>query len=114
MNAADRSAFPQAGKIVRVGDAAWTSADDHLLRQLSEVLKRRARAMQPCEVEALVEPPPRVPCGDDHVYLLFGPRVIYVDENDELQVDIRGLVFEQNARLSRKGNLVMNLGDDLP
>ena len=98
MDAADRKAFPRASRVVRIGDAAWTSGDDDHLRQLSEVLQRRAREWQPCGVGALVEPPPRVRCGDSHVYLLYGPRVIWVDAANEIQVDIHGLVFEKRSR----------------
>ena len=114
MNTADCAAFPKASRIVRVGDAAWTSEDSDLLEKLTDVLRRRAKDLQPCGLEALIEPPPRVLRGDSHVYLLYGPRVIFLDDNDELQVDIRGLCFEPVARFSRKGNLVFNLGDDLP
>ena len=78
------------------------------------VLHRRAKDRQPCSLEALTEPPPRVSYGDALVYLLYGPRVIFLGEHDELQVDIRGLVFEKKARISRKGNLVWTLGADDP
>ena len=114
MNTADVAAFPKASRVVRVGDAGWTSEDNGLLEKLTGVLRRRAKDLQPCSLEALIEPPPRVSYSDAHVYLLYGPRVVFVGENDELQVDIRGLVFEPVIRTSRKGNLVVNLGDDLP
>ena len=114
MNTTDCAALPKASRIVRVGDAAWTSEDNDLLEKLTDVLRRRAKDWQPCSLEALIEPPPRVLRGDSHVYLLYGPRVIFPDENDKLQVDVRGLVFEKIARVSRKGNLVVNLGDDPP
>ena len=112
MNTADRKVFPNASRVVRIGDAQWNSVEDELLRQLCEVLTRRARERQPCALERLLEPPPRVRYGSEHVYLLYGPRKIWVDEENQLQADLRGLVFEKIARISRKGNIVLNIGAD--
>ena len=112
MKPADRKAFPLASRVVRIGDAEWSSEEDDLLRQLSEVLMRRSRERQPCALERLLEPPPRVRYGSEHVYLLYGPRTIWVDEENQLQLDVRGLVFEPIARISRKGNIVLNIGAD--
>ena len=114
MDTSDREAFPNASRIVRLGDAAWTLEDSDLLQQLSDVLERRSRERQPCGLNALIQPPPRVRHGSSHVYLLYGPRVIWVDAENQIQCDIRGLVFEPIARLCRKGNLVANFGEDLP
>ena len=112
MNAADRAAFPQASRIVRVGDVEWSSGDDDLLQQLCEVIEGRVRERQPVTAEALtalLEPPPRVRCNKAHVYVLYGPRMIFVNEENEISGDIRGLVFESIARVSRKGNIILNL-----
>ena len=112
MNTADRKAFPQASRVVRVSDKEWSSEEDELLRQLCEVLARRAKERQPCALERLLDPPPRVRNGREHVYLLYGPRTIFVDGENQLQADVRGLVFEPIARISRKGNVVLNIGAD--
>ena len=112
MNAADRAEFPQASRVVRVGDAAWNSADAELLEQLSAIIELRVQHQNPKTLEALsalLEPPPRVRYEKGHVYLLFGPRTIFVDEENQISADICGLVFEKNVRLSRKGNVVLNL-----
>ena len=112
MNTADRKAFPNAARVVRIGDAEWSSEEDDLLQQLSEVIAGRVRERQPVTVEelsALLEPPPRVRRERAHVYLLYGPRMIFVNEENQISGDIRGLVFENIARISRKGNLVLNL-----
>ena len=112
MNAADRAEFPQASRVVRVGDAAWNSADDDLLEQLSAIIERRVQHQNPKTLEALsalLEPPPRVRCNKAYVYLLYGPRMIFVDEENQISADIRGLVFEKNVRVSRNGNIVLNL-----
>ena len=110
MNTADRKAFPNANRVVRVSDGEWSSEEDDLLRQLCDVLMRRARERQPCALERLLEPPPRVLHGSEHVYLLYGPRTIWVDADNQIQVDMRGLMFEPIARYSRKGNIVLNIG----
>ena len=115
MNTADRKAFPQASRVVRVSDGEWSSEEDELLRQLCEVIAGRVRERHPVTVEelsALLEPPPRVRCKRAHVYLLYGPRTIFVNEEDQISGDIRGLVFENIARISRKGNIVLNIGAD--
>ena len=88
MNAADRAEFPQASRVVRVGDAAWSSEDDDLLEQLSAVIERRVRQQKPQTLQALsalLEPPPRVRCKQPHVYLLYGPRMIFVNEETNVQ-----------------------------
>lgn len=65
MNAADRAEFPKASRVVRVGDAAWSSEDDDLLEQLSAIIARRVREQKPQTLQALsalLEPPPRARC----------------------------------------------------
>ena len=108
----DRVEFPQASRVVRVGDEEWNSEDDDLLEQLSAIIERRVRQQKPQTLEArsaLLEPPPRVRCKNAHVYLLYGPPMIFVNEENQISADIRGLVFEQNVRISRKGNIVLSL-----
>ena len=112
MNAADRTEFPQASRVIRVGDAAWSSEDDDLLEQLSAAIERRVRQQKPQTLQALsalLEPPPRVRCKKAHVDLLYGPRMIFENEENRISGDIRGLVFEQIARVSLEGNIVFKL-----
>ena len=112
MNAADRAEFPQASRVVRVGDTCWSSKDDDLLEQLSAVIERRVQQQKPNTLEALsalLDPPPRVRFKKAYVYLLYGPRTIFVDEENQISVDIRGLIFEKSVRINRKGNVVLNL-----
>ena len=100
MNATDRAGFPQASRVVRVGDAGWSSEDDDLLEQLSAIIEQRVRAQKPQTLEALsalLEPPPRVRMKKTHVYVLYGPRMIFVNEDNQISADIRGLVFEKTA-----------------
>ena len=111
MNAADRAEFPQASRVVRVGDAAWNSADDDLLEQLSAIIERRVQQQKPNSLEALsalLEPPPRGRCKQKYVYLLYGPRMIFVDEENQMSADIRGLVFEKMCESAGR-DIVLNL-----
>ena len=88
MNAADRAEFPKASRVVRVGDAAWSSEDDDLLEQLSAIIERRVREQKPQTLQALsalLEPPPRARCKQTHVYLLYGPRMMFVNEENKFQ-----------------------------
>jgi hypothetical protein len=112
MNTADRKAFPQASRVVRVSNGEWSSEEDEILRQLCDVLMRRAQERQPCALDSLLEPPPRVRHGSEHVYLLYGPRVIFVDAENQFHADVRGLVFEHIAGINRKGKIVLNIGAD--
>ena len=112
MNATDRAEFPRASRVARVGDAGWSSEDDGLLEQLSAIIEQRVRQQKPQTLEALsalLEPAPRVRLKKAHVYVLYGPRMIFVDEENQISADIRGLVFEKTARVSRNGNIVLNL-----
>ena len=113
MDAADCVAYPKANRIVRVNDAAaWTSEDSNLLEKLACVVRRRCKERQPCESDTLLDPRPCVRHKNDHVYLLFGPRVICVDANNKIQIDVHGLVYEPIYE-SVEG-LVVNLADDPP
>ena len=107
---ADHAAFPRASRVVRFGSDDWSSEDDDLLQQLSDVIERRTKERRHGHVEALLEPAPRVrtSCGSSHVYLLYGARPIWVDAASQIQVDMRGLVFEPVTRLSNKRNLAAN------
>jgi hypothetical protein len=96
-------------RVIRVGDGQWSSEDDSALEKLMGVLKQRAEDCSHCTLESLLVPPPRVSHGNDHAYILFGPRKIWVDAENQYQADIRGLVFEPVVRQSRKGNIVLNL-----
>ena len=109
MDAADRAAFPNASRILRVNDGQWNSEDDNALEKLMGVLRQRAKDRSPGTLESLLLPPPRVSNTNDHVYVLFGPGQIWVDAENQVQVDVRGLVYEPKARMSRKGNVIIHL-----
>ena len=106
MDTADRAAYPKASRVVRVGDAAaWTSEDSNFLEKSASLVRRRCKDLQPCEINTLLDPRPRVRHKNEHVYLLFGPRVICVDANNKTQMDIRELVFEPICESVAKDDL---------
>ena len=106
---ADSASFPNANRVVRVAGEDWKVQDDDLLSELSDVIHRRvAGRRHPSRVEAYLQPPPRVLCGNSHVYLLYGQRPIWVDEANQIQCDFRGLVFEPLVRISSQ-TVVVNL-----
>ena len=108
---ADSASFPNANRVVRVAGEDWKVQDDDLLSELSDVIHRRvAGRRHPSRVEEFLQPPPRVlsPCGNAHVYLLYGKQPIWVDEANQIQCDVRGLVFEPLLRITSQG-LVVNI-----
>ena len=46
--------------------------------------------------------------GGDYVHLLYVPDPLFVS-NGQLQADIKGLVFKPRIRISKEGNLVVDL-----
>ena len=46
--------------------------------------------------------------GGDNVHLLYGPEPFFVS-NDQLQTDIKGLVFKPRTHIPKRGDLVVNL-----
>ena len=99
MMAADSVAFPEANRVLRLGTAEWSRDDDDILQELSNVIGNRVRFRRhPAHVADLLLPPPRIftSCGESqcHVYLLYGERPIFVDGRNQIQYDMRGLIFE--------------------
>ena len=114
MMAVDSVAFPNANRVVRVGTSEWTRDDDCCLEDLSDVIENRVRFRRhPAHVEDLLLPRPRIftSCGESqcHVYLLYGERPIFVDGQNQIQGDMRGLVFEPVVRIRQTGNSVVNV-----
>ena len=112
--AADSVAFPNANRVERLGTAEWSTDDDDILQELSDVIGNRVRFRRhPACVAHLLLPPPRIStsCGESqcHVYLLYGERPIFVDGQNQIQCDMRGSVLEPVVRISQNGKRVVNL-----
>ena len=59
--------------------------------------------------EELARDDPRHDVGDHWAYLMFGPNESVFLRDGQVQIDIRGLVFKPKVRMSRKGNIVIDL-----
>ena len=107
----DKMLFPGC-KIVRVGTHKWKPRHTDILEDLVDKIRSflDARSEMPFEQlrhEFEINDVKTRVCGDN-VHLLYGPEPLFVS-NDQLQTDIKGLVFKPRARISTKRNLVVDL-----
>ena len=106
----DKLMFPGC-RIVRVG-TKWkprhTDILDELLDEIRSFLSTRSdmpfeQLRHEFEINDV-----RTRVGRDYVHLLYGPEPLFVS-NGQLQADIKGLVFKPRIRISKEGNLVVDL-----
>ena len=50
----------------------------------------------------------RLLIGNKYAHILYGPEPLFL-RNGKLMVDIKGLVLKPRARISKKGNLVLDV-----
>ena len=50
----------------------------------------------------------RVPARNQYAHILYGPEPLFL-RNGKLMVVIKGLVLKPRARISKKGNLVLDV-----
>ena len=107
----DKMLFPGC-RIVRVGTLKWKPRHTEILEDLVDKIRSflDARSDMPFEQlrHELEINDVRTRVGRDYVHLLYGPEPLFVS-NGQLQADIKGLVFKPRARISKQGNLVVNL-----
>ena len=113
MDAADRRAFPNAIALVRVGTANWNQGHNKLLQRLADIVKHRfqeTRGVTLPEMDAALQPAPRLQDGESYVYLLFGSQPVLVDSEQQASLDVKGLIWEPLAttRVSKRANLVVD------
>ena len=96
----DRMMFPGC-RIVRVGTPKWKARHTQILEELLDEIRSSLGARSD-EFDV------RTRVGRDYVHLLYGPEPLFVS-NGQLQADIKGLVFKPRTRISKEGNLVVNL-----
>ena len=109
----DRDMFPSASKVVRVQTARWKKRHTKLLDRLLELAEtfigeRMERAFPELLLE-LNKHDFRIRTGDQFVHILYGPTPFYLNDDAELRMDIRGLVFRPRSRFV-KGKLVVDFG----
>ena len=107
----DKMLFPGC-KIVRVGTHKWKPRHTDILEDLVDKIRSFLDARSDMPFEQLQHEfeinDVKTRVGGDNVHLLYGPEPFFVS-NDQLQTDIKGLVFKPRARISKKGNLVVDL-----
>ena len=107
----DKLMFPGC-RIVRVGTPKWKPRHTHILEELLDELRSFLNTRSDMPFEQLQHEleinDVRTRVGGQYVHLLYGPDPVFVS-NGQLQADIKGLVFKPVARVSKEGNLVVDL-----
>ena len=105
----DLELFPNARDVVRVDDARWSQVQD-LHQELTHHVGTIVHGSKSiAEMSArLKSGNPRVAVDDVFAYLLYAPEPFRIDKG-KVSLDVRGIVFEPRIRISRKGNIVVDL-----
>ena len=107
----DKLMFPGC-RIVRVGTPKWKPRHTDILEDLVDKLRSFLDARSDMPFEQLRHEfeinDVRTRVCRDYVHLLYGPDPLFVS-NGQLQADIKGLVFKPRIRISKEGNLVVDL-----
>ena len=107
----DKLMFPGC-RIVRVGTPKWKPRHTDILEELLDEIRSFLDARSDMPFEQLRHEfeinDVRIRVGRDYVHLLYGPDPLFVS-NGQLQADIKGLVFKPRIRISKEGNLVVDL-----
>ena len=107
----DKLMFPGC-RIVRVGTPKWKPRHTDILEDLVDKLRSFLDARSDMPFEQLRHEfeinDVNIRVGGDYVHLLYGPDPLFVS-NGQLQADIKGLVFQPRIRISKQGNLVVDL-----
>ena len=108
---ADKLMFP-GSSVVRVGTPKWkkrhTRILNELLDQVTSFLSGRSELPFDELRHEFENNDVKTRVGGEYVHLLYGPDPLFVS-NGQLQADIKGLVFKPRTRISKEGNLVVNL-----
>ena len=107
----DNTMFPGCC-VVRVGTVRLTKQHDTILEALLDEVRSFLSTRSELPFDQLRREferhDVRVPDGDQYVYILFGPEPMFL-RSGQLQTDEKGLVFKPRSRISKKGNLVVNV-----
>ena len=107
----DEQMFP-GSSVVRVGTPTWKKRHTLILEQLLEEVRSFLSQRSDMSFEQLRHEfennDVKTRVGGEYVHLVYGPDPLFVS-NGQLQADIKGLVFKPRTRISKEGNLVVNL-----
>ena len=107
----DEQMFP-GSRIVRVGTPKWKPRHTDILEELLDEIRSFLNTRSDMPFEQLGHEfeinDVNTRVGGDYVHLLYGPEPLFVS-NGQLQADIKGLVFKPRIRISKEGNLVVDL-----
>ena len=99
-------------RIVRVGTLKWKPRHTDILEELLDKVRSflSTRSEMPFEQlrHEFENDDVRMLVRDKYAHILYGPDPLFV-EGGELQADIKGLVFKPRTRISKGGDLVVNL-----
>ena len=110
--ASDLKMCPGAADVVRVGTVRWKPKHNAILEELLDEVRCFLADRTELSFEQLrhefEKADERVPVGNQYAHILYGPEPLFLS-NGELKTDIKGLVLKPRARISKKGNLVVEL-----
>ena len=108
----DKNVFPGCSDVVRVGTDQWTQQHDTILEALLDEIRSflSTRSEMPFDElrREFESNDVRVPVADQYVHILCGPGPMFL-RSGQLQTDIKGLVFKQRSRISKKWSLVVDV-----
>ena len=106
--------FPDASDVVRVGTRRWNRRHADVLERIFQHYYLQCNADLPFEdlLRDFERHDPRVRVGDQYAYVLYGPTPLFLAENGELQMDVRGLVYKPQAR-KLGGSLIVEFGGEV-
>ena len=108
--------FPGASDVVRVGTRRWNRRHADVLERIFQHIEAHLQCNAYVTFDDLLRDferhDPRVRVGDQYAYVLYGPTPLFLAENGELQMDVRGLVYKPQAR-KLGGSLVVEFGGEV-
>ena len=95
--------FPVAIGVVRVGTDRWKPHHDDLLETVSERILCFIQVRDNMPFEALRrefhQNDIRIRDGNQYVHVLFGPEPMFLSPDDEIKMDVKGLVYRPQSRV---------------
>ena len=98
--------------MVRVRTNRWNQPHGAILQELLDEVRRYLADRSDLSFEQLRDEfehdDVRVPARNQYAHIMYGPEPLFL-RNGKLMVAIKGLVLKPRARISKKGNLVLDV-----